>query len=297
MQRFFTVTFIMRYLSLSLLLCTVVLGNGCSAIIDSQLSKFADNLSDTLLNFEDPATVAGATPTLLIVVDSMASGDKASADLKLSAAQMYGAYSGAFVDHSERTRQQVLTRRGLAYARDGSCKKDRRWCAVPGYNSAEFSTFVASLETADVPVAYAYASAWLAYIQAHSDDWSIIADLSRARELLQFVVAHNEGWDNAGAHLYLGAIATTLPPALGGKPEIGKAHFERALELTDNRHLLVKVEYARRYARLTFDQDLHHRLLTDVVEADIKAPDLTLMNAWAQQQAHQLLATEAEYFE
>ena len=285
----------MRHLTTFVLLFFTLFSSGCSYIIDQQVNKFADNLSDTLLNYEDPATVASATPTLLVVVDSMAQDEDASADLKLSAAQMYGAFSGAFVE--EQKRRKVLTLRGFNYAKTGSCKKDSRWCEVPAMDKQQFNDFVETLDQHDVPVAYAYAAAWLGYIQANSDDWGVIAELARAEQLLRFIIEYDESYDNAGAHLYLGAIATTLPPAMGGKPEEGRHHFERALEITDNRHLLVKVEYARRYARLTFDQALHHRLLTEVVEADTRAEDLTLMNAWAQQQARQLLDSEADYFE
>lgn len=264
-------------------------------IIDKQVNKFSDSLSNTIMNYDDPATVASAIPTLLIVLDSAASGDKASGQLKLSTAQMYGAFSSAFVD--EPARQKILTNRGFNYAKAGSCIENKVWCDVPAMDNAAFQQFVASLDKKDVPIAYAYAASWLAYIQANSDNWSIIADLGRAKQLLEFIVKYDEAYDNASAHLYLGAIATTLPPALGGQPEIGQQHFERALELTDNKNLLIKVEYARRFARSTFDQVLHHRLLTEVLEADFRVPDLTLMNAWARQQAQQLLATEADYFD
>lgn len=272
-----------------------MLASSCSLIIDKQVNKFSDQLSNTIMNYDDPATVGSAIPTLLIVVDNAASGDNASAQLKLSAAQMYGAFSSAFVNEPER--QKVLTNRGFNYAKAGSCATHKIWCDVPTMNGEDFNQFVASLNEKDVPIVYAYAASWLAYIQAHSDNWSVIADLGRAKQLLEVVIKYDEAYDNASAHLYLGAIATTLPPALGGQPDIGQQHFERALALTDNKNLLVKVEYARRFARNTFDQELHHRLLTEVLAADFRVPDLTLMNAWARQQAQQLLATEADYFD
>ncbi len=86
------------------------------------------------------------------------------------------------------------------------------------------------------------------------------------------------------------------PPALGGEPEVAKRHFERAIELSNGRDLSVKVEYARRYARLVFDQQLHDRLLEQVLEAPAEAPGYTLFNVLAKQEAQQLLATSQEYF-
>ena len=286
----------MRFLSLTLLVFSALVISGCSQIINSQLNNFADDLSDTIMNHEDPATIAAATPTLLVIVDSLASGNRASADMQLAAAEMYGAFSNAFIG-DDPSRQKVLSRRGLDFAEKGSCNKHRRWCGVTRLSRDEFNDFVDSLGKKDVAVAYALASSWLGYIQAHSDDWGVVADLARAKTLLEFVVEYDETHDNAGGHLFLGAIATTLPPSMGGQPDVGKAHFERTLQLTEGRHLLAKVEYARRYARTMFDQELHNRLLNEVLEADIHEPGLTLMNAWAKQQAEKLLAEESDYFD
>ena len=45
-----------------------------------------------------------------------------------------------------------------------------------------------------------------------------------------------------------------------------------------------------------FDQELHHELLTEVVESDFDDPQFNLMNELAKQEARILLADEADYF-
>ena len=57
-----------------------------------------------------------------------------------------------------------------------------------------------------------------------------------------------------------------------------------------------KVCCAEMYARLLFDRELHDRLLTEVLEADVKAPGFTLMNVVAKKQAKQLLLSGDDYF-
>ncbi len=52
-----------------------------------------------------------------------------------------------------------------------------------------------------------------------------------------------------------GILATLLPEAMGGKPEQGRADFERVIELSDGRNLMAKVLLADSYARLVFDRD------------------------------------------
>ena len=48
--------------------------------------------------------------------------------------------------------------------------------------------------------------------------------------------------------------------------------------------------------RMMFEQDLHDRLLTEVLEAPVEAPGMTLFNVLAQEEAVELLRSSEEYF-
>jgi len=52
------------------------------------------------------------------------------------------------------------------------------------------------------------------------------------------------------------------------------------------------VKYARYYARLVFNQELHDRLLKEVLAADPQVHRLTLSNVMAQEEARKLKADE-----
>jgi hypothetical protein len=116
------------------------------------------------------------------------------------------------------------------------------------------------------------------------------------RALLQRVLVLDEAHEHGGAHLYLGVLDTLAPPALGGRPEEGRGHFERAWVLSNERHLTAKVLLAERYARMLFNRELHDKVLQEVLEADPEAPGLTLANTVAQAQARALLADADNYF-
>ena len=73
-------------------------------------------------------------------------------------------------------------------------------------------------------------------------------------------------------------------------------YFERALELTDRRDLGVLVDYARGYARLVYDRELHDQLLNEALQADPRQPGYTLFNILAQRQAAELLASARRLF-
>ena len=99
-------------------------------------------------------------------------------------------------------------------------------------------------------------------------------------------------YDRGRAQLYLGVLRSRVSPALGGQPEAGRLHFERAIAFSNGRDLIVKVEFARNYARLMFNQTLHDRLLREVLEAPAREPGLTLSNTIAKQQAEMLLSDD-----
>jgi len=159
-----------------------------------------------------------------------------------------------------------------------------------------FAESLASLLPADVPFLYGFASAWAGWVQSNRDNWDALATIARVEAAMNRSVELDESYDEGGAHLYLGVIATRLPAHLGGRQEEGRAHFERAIELSGGRNLLAKVLFARHYARQVFDRELHDRLLREVLAAEPETPGFTLMNLFAQREAVALLAGSEEYF-
>jgi hypothetical protein len=161
----------------------------------------------------------------------------------------------------------------------------------------QFNLVLADLDdTSDLPLLYSHAVAWAGWIQTNSGDWKAIADLPKVEAAMRKVLQLDEKYEQGGAHLYMGVLLTLRPASLGGRPEQGKVHFTRALELSNGHNLMAKVLYARHYARLVFNRELHDGLLQEVLAADVEYPDLTLMNVMAQTQAKELLETSDEYF-
>jgi len=111
------------------------------------------------------------------------------------------------------------------------------------------------------------------------------------------VIDLDDGYEHGFPHVYLGVINSQLPATLGGRPEIGRQHFERAIELSMGKNLIAKTEYAHTYARLLFKQKLHDKLLNEVLAADPEIEGLTLSNVIAQEQARILLEDSKDYFE
>ena len=155
---------------------------------------------------------------------------------------------------------------------------------------------MATSDQKDLKVLYGFAVAWAGWIQANSSDWNAIADISKVKALFQHCLDLDEKFDDGGSHIYLGVFESLLPPSLGGQPEIARKHFERALEISQGRNLMINVLMAKHYASLVFDQELHDSLLEAVLSANTEYPGYTLINTLAKPQAEQLLAESEEFF-
>ena len=119
-----------------------------------------------------------------------------------------------------------------------------------------------------MPVAYTFATSWAAGFQVHSEDWNAVAELGRVKALMARIAELDGSWEHGGPHMYLGVFETLAPPALGGRPEVGREHFERAIAVSEGRHLMGGVLFASQYARLVFDRELHDQTLRDVLAAN-----------------------------
>ncbi|HHQ14262.1 MAG TPA: hypothetical protein ENK16_04495, partial [Chromatiales bacterium] len=189
-----------------------------------------------------------------------------------------------------------LTARARDYGRRALCAADAHACNVDEQGFEAYQQTISAVPDSAAEALYSYCVGTLAYIQAHSSDWVALADLPKAEAALNRLreIAPEERLGDV--YKYLGILNTLRPPALGGKPGVGREHFERALQANGDRDLSIRIEYARGYARLVYDRELHDRLLNEVLAADVKQPGYTLFNVMAQQQAKALLESADDYF-
>ncbi len=276
------------------ILLIIFLQGGCSGLISSATVNFTGDLSYSIMNHNDPATVEAAAPAYMLMIDSLLHRDPDNESLLCSAASLYSAYADIFV--KDKIRSQKLTDKAMQYALHAVCVRKPSACLLRDIRFQEFENITSEIKPADIPAFYTLGVAWAGWIQSHKDDWNAVAEISRVEAIMQQVLQVNELYKDGEVHLYLGTLATLLPPAMGGKPDEGKKHFERAMEISGKKNLMIRVIYARQYARLIFDRELHDRLLQSVLNDDPNAPGYVLMNTLAQQQAKELLDSAGDYF-
>ena len=275
----------------AILVASGIATSGCASLI---AGSAADTLSAAILNQTDPAIVESGAPAYLLLLDGLIHQSPDNGSLLAAGAQLYAVYGALFAADEERA--QALTGKAKSYGERALCVTHREACA---WSELSYDGYLLALEDVKakrVPELFAYAIGWLSNLQATSSDWGTVADLPKVEATLNRIVLLEEDYQNGAAHVYLGVLNSLRPPALGGKPEVARHHFERALTLSEGKDLSAKVEFARSYARLLYDRELHDRLLTEVVMAPVEADGFTLFNVLAKTQAQELLKSGEDYF-
>lgn len=276
------------------ILCAALLA-GCASVAKSAASDFASNLSTAILNQDDPELVGDSLPAYLLILDSLAASPGASGDVLGATARLYAAYAVVFVTDPDRSAN--LAAHARDYGLRALCADRRRpSCGIDKLAYADLEPRLGKTRSDDASILLSYVIGSLAYIRTHGEDWEALAELPRIESVLNRLLAISPDRDAALVNTYLGVLNTLRPAALGGQPEHGRIYFERALELTGRRDLGVLVDYARGYARLVYDRELHDQLLGEVLQADPRQPGYTLFNILAQRQATELLASADDYF-
>ncbi len=285
---------VFRSLILFFLIFPMLLLTSCSMIVSSALSGMVDNLSTTILNSNDLEMVETGAPAYLLLIDSMVKEDSDNEEMLIAAAVLYTAYADTFV--SDKHRAQKMADKALEYASRALCSRNSSACSLNTIEYEKFKLIISKMDNKDLSALYTLGSSWASWINANSNDFNAIADISRIEIIMERVVELDETYKEGSALLYLGTLATLLPPALGGNPEKGRECFEKAIKISQGKNFIIKVIFAKQYARMLFDRDLHDKLLKEVLEEDPDIPGYTLVNTYAQKQAKKLLESADEYF-
>lgn len=264
---------------------------GCANLIGSMA---ADTLTSSILNQNDPALIQDGVPAYLLLVDGFIYQSPDSEDLLAAGARIYALYGSRFSTDPEAAVR--LTEKAHDYGKRAICEAHRPACSWDGLPYDDFVAELAEVQPKQIDYLYSFALGWLSYLDATSEDLSAVAELPWVEAAMQRALDMDETYAQGAIHTWLGIMKSLRPPALGGEPEIAQAHFERSLELSGGRDLSVKVEYARRFARLMYEQELHDRLLREVLAAPAIEDGFTLFNVLAKKDAEALLATSTEYF-
>ncbi len=292
------------YLKIGALL--IYLGmSGCSLYVDS----FTNDLSKAIESSNDPQTIMQALPAYIVLIDGMIEGDPQDEDTLMASVFLMNAYAsllGSQIDLIEdmpdfhikviKNHQKILNRKALQRAEKALCIHDEMLCNITNLKFNELSLKLKSIKENEINILYRLGIAWVSWVQVNTDDWNAMAQLAQIKLIMQTVIEKNEKIDNGNAHVYLAVLNSLIPATLGGKPELGKQHFEKAIKISNGKNLMAKALYAEYYARLMFDEKLHKKLTDEIILEERKNKSLSLVNTLAVEKAKALQRSAPDYF-
>lgn len=271
---------------------------GCSTgqLIARGASPLIDNGMIAMNRETDLEIARLSMPANLKMIEALLLADPQNAAYQLQAAMGFYGYAAGFVEDEDPDRAADIYRRAYDHARTALSTQGISPAVLMG-KPASLDDALAKLDERAVPAMFWTASAWGKWIEHQLDDPARLAELPRVEALMRRVLALDETYYHAGAHVFFGAYYGGRAPMFGGDFVRAAHHFDEAARINQHRLLLVDVYRAQYLLRQMADRPAFHAVLTQVLDAPAGSdPDLNLVNAIAKKKAKSLLAQEETLF-
>lgn len=294
-----------------LLLLAWIGGSGCSLLRRAALNKVADTFADSGTTFasdEDPDLVKAAAPFSLKFLESLLAETPDHRGLLVAATRGFTQYAFGFVQQEA----DEAEARDLATAEALRARARRLYLRARQYglrgldvNHAGFSTAVLAnpkgavhaTTKADVPLLYWTAAAWGAAISLSKDNPDLIAQLPAMEALIDRALELDDSYGRGAIHGFLIAYEMSRPGRPGDPAARARAHFERAIALSEGKDASPFVALAEAVAVQQQDAKEFESLLNRALAIDPSVQaDTRLQNLIMQRRARWLLSRKTELF-
>lgn len=275
------------------------LASGCALLRKGAarvISPVASQLSEGLMHQNDVELVREGAPSFLLMLDALAAAHPDNPAVLIAAADAQMAYATGFVDKANRERTTAMYLKAKTYGQRALSKNKRFARALDSVDPDEFVRSLRGFRNKDAEALFTTALAWVMWSISSSDSPAALGEMSRALALMERVQELAPDIRQGGVDQFYGIYYTVLPLGGGRDLEKARAHFERSMETAGPDYLLNRVAFAEFYARYAFDPDLFESTLKQVLEADPRVPEFTLMNAVAKVRAQALLGQMDDLF-
>jgi hypothetical protein len=267
------------------LICYCFCLSSCSSLVTTAIRPAIGNIQQQT----DVDLVCEGVPTYLLMIDSMLVSSPKNRSLLLAGAQSYSAYATALEECREVDDKRIapIADKAKLYG----LRLLRRYLPLgTGQNYEALDHKLAKLNRCNVPNVFWGTFGWLTWVKDQKGSPEAIADIVLIEKIMARLLQLDESYQGGSIHLFFGTYYAAKPAMFGGRPDLSKIHFEKALLLSKRRFLLTQTTYAETLARTTLDQELHDRLLKEVLAFPLDtAPEFGLSNQIAVNKAKRLL--------
>ncbi len=251
---------------------------------------------DSIIEEADPQFAERAIPSSLKMMEGLLKSDPTNTELLLKLAEGFCNYSFGFVEDEDPKRASNFYLRGRDYAQSAlnSLGVSEN---LNQLNLDQLSSRLNSLSKDQFPALFWWSQCGAGWLLLNLDKLEALAAISKIEKSMDSVLKQDESFYFAGPHLFFGSFYGGRSKMLGGNPEKSLSHFERGLELTQNKFLMLQVMYAKTYAVQSQNKEKFIELLSEVLKASTEGrPKQRLANQIAKIKAKKLLEKVDELF-
>lgn len=287
-------------------LLAVILLSGCS-FKRMGIERMAAAVSATATAYgrdNDPEFVRLGAPATLKMVEMLLDQGPDHRGLLLTACSGFAQYAYAFLqaDAELVTQNSPADARAIRRRASMMYERSRAYClrglelSLPGIGTSlaggkaeARKAALARAGRSDVPLLYWAAAAWGGSLAVADNPLMRVGEIGAIRALLERALELDEAWESGALHeLMIGVEG--LPALVGGSPQRARAHFDRAVLLSEGQSAFAYVTMATSVS----DSAEAERLLKAALAVDVeKRPAIRLANLIAQKRARHLLAKPA----
>ena len=294
----------------AILLAMLIVTPGCS-IKRLAVNKLGDALAGggtTFASDDDPEFIKAAVPFSLKLMESLLNESPKHKGLLFAASSGFTQYGYAFVqqdaeelegtDVAASLEMRQRARRLYLRARDYALRGLES--AHPGFSNALRADALAAVKTLtkrDVPQTYWAAASWAAATVVIKDNPELINDLPIIETLVDRALELDEAYDHGAIHAFLISYELSRPSSTGDRAARSRAHFERAVQLSQGRQAGPFVSLAEAVSIEKQDRKEFESLLKQALAVDPNAkPEWRLANLVMQRRARWLLSKKEDLF-
>ena len=252
-----------------------------------------EEMSRTVEQEYDLDLVREGLPANLLTLEGMLAGAPDNLDLGLLVMRSLYSYAFAFIEDEDVKRAKGMYAKGkdLGFT---FMEREGLQCDLP---MEAFLERLALMNEDTVPLLFWTGNCWGSWVNLSRDNPAAIIQLPKVEAIMKRIVELDDEYYFGGGHLVLGVLNASRPRMLGGNPEQARVHFERALEISARRFLMIHLFYAKYYCIQVMDRECFDDTIQEILAApEDLLPEQRLANEVAKVKARCLIDEYGDYF-
>ncbi|MFP4467126.1 MAG: TRAP transporter TatT component family protein [Candidatus Goldiibacteriota bacterium] len=280
--------------------------NGCSMrrLAVDTTALFMDDVVTAFLMEEDMKFAENAGPGNLKLLDGLIRGsDFENEDLLIKGCKLYGMYTIAFFEDASADKKQDrenLKRASVMYDRAREygmtvLKKNHDFRESLDKTYDEYKKNLMAFGEDDVEALFWTAFAWGSYINLNRNNIRAVANLPRARAMMERVIELDNSYFYGMPHLFM-IVNYSMPAMFGGNPEKAMKEYEALKSVSGDKLAIGDIYMAKYYAVQARDKELFDELLDKVENVNDDIIPEKLLTAVAKAKAKVLRKKKSDLF-